>query len=302
MRKHQSKRLISLLLALVLCLGLAVPVSAADTGSSGVQIEKVDNSAVSVSTLDDSKQANLDEEETPLYQDTDMVRVSIVLEGKSTLEKGFSTQSIAENSKALVYRDGLQAQQETVTQKISRSVLGGKSLDVVWNLTLAANIISANVPYGDIEAIKAVPGVEDVVLETRYEPQVVSVDAADPNMATSGSMIGSSTAYLEGYYGAGSRIAVIDTGTDTDHQSFNAAAFDYAVAEDAAKAGKTVADYDLLDAAEIAEKLPQLNISGKNDKWSVSADEASQLYLNSKLAFTYNYIDKSFDVTHDGDS
>ena len=302
MRKHQSKRLISLLLALVLCLGLAVPVSAADTGSSGVQIEKVDNSAVSVSTLDDSKQANLDEEETPLYQDTDMVRVSIVLEGKSTLEKGFSTRSIAENSKAVAYRDSLQAQQETVTQKISRSVLGGKSLDVVWNLTLAANIISANVPYGDIEAIKAVPGVEDVVLETRYEPQVVSVDAADPNMATSGSMIGSSTAYLEGYYGAGSRIAVIDTGTDTDHQSFNAAAFDYAVAEDAAKAGKTVADYDLLDAAEIAEKLPQLNISGKNDKWSVSADEASQLYLNSKLAFTYNYIDKSFDVTHDGDS
>ena len=79
MRKHQSKRLISLLLALVLCLGLAVPVSAADTDSSGVRIEKVDNSAVSVSTLDDSKQANLDEEETPLYQDTDMVRVSIVL-------------------------------------------------------------------------------------------------------------------------------------------------------------------------------------------------------------------------------
>ena len=33
MRKHQSKRLISLLLALVLCLGLAVPVSAADTGN-----------------------------------------------------------------------------------------------------------------------------------------------------------------------------------------------------------------------------------------------------------------------------
>ena len=94
MRKHQSKRLISLLLALVLCLGLAVPVSAADTGSSGVQIEKVDNSAVSVSTLDDSRQANLDEEETPLYQDTDMVRVSIVLEGKSTLEKGFSTQRL----------------------------------------------------------------------------------------------------------------------------------------------------------------------------------------------------------------
>lgn len=31
----------------------------------------------------------------------------------------------------------------------------GTELDVVWNLTLAANIISANVQYGQIEDIKA---------------------------------------------------------------------------------------------------------------------------------------------------
>ena len=301
MMKHHSKRLLSLLLALVLCLGLAVPVSAAGSSdSASVQIEKVDNSLVSASAL--SNQVVQDEQDTPVYKDTDTVRVSIVLEKKSTLEMGYSTMSITESSKAMSYRQNLQTQQESMEKTISQKALGGKKLDVVWNLTLAANIISANVAYGDIDAIKAVKGVKDVVLETRYEPDVVSVDAADPDMATSSSMIGSSAAYLEGYYGAGSRIAVIDTGTDTDHQSFNAEAFEHALAEDAAKAGKTVADYDLLDAAEIAEKLPQLNISGRNAKWSVSAAEASKLYLNSKLAFTYNYIDKSFDVTHDNDT
>ena len=289
MRKHQSKRLTALLLALVLCLGLAVPAGAADTTSSGVKIEKIDNSVVSVSLTDDSQQTALTEEETPLYQNTDMVRVSIVLKGKSTLEKGFSTQHIAANSQAMAYRDGLQAQQETLAKKISKDALGGKTLDVVWNLTLAANIISANVAYGDIDAIKAVSGVEDVVLETRYEPQVASVDALDPNMATSGSMIGSDIAYLEGYTGAGTRIAVIDTGTDTDHQSFNEDAFLHAIGQD----GKTDS---LMTASDIEKVLDQLNIAG-ND--GVTADS---LYLTAKLPFAYNYVDGDFDVTHDNDS
>ena len=301
MRKHRSKRLTALVLVLVLCLSLVVPVGAVGTsGGTNVRFEQVDNSVVSATLR--SNRVQREQAETPLYQDTDMVRVSIVLSGKSTIEKGFATMDIAENSQAMAYRDQLQAQQETVASRISKQVLGGKKLDVVWNLTLAANIISANVPYGDIEAIKAVSGVANVVLETRYEPAVVGTDPTDPNMATSSSMIGSSAAWAEGYTGAGSRIAIIDTGTDTDHQSFDAKAFEYAIAEDAKEAGKEVSAYNLLTAAEIAEKLPQLNISGKNQKWSVSAGDAAKLYVNSKLAFGYNYIDKSFDITHDNDT
>ena len=122
-------------------------------------------------------------------------------------------------------------------------------------------------------------------------------EAADPAMATSGAMIGSAAAYSAGYYGAGSRIAVIDTGTDTDHQSFDADAFLYAVREDAEKAGKTVADYDLLDQAEIAEKLTQLNAYKEN-----SSVTAEKLYGDAKLPFGYNYVDGGYDITHDGDS
>ena len=59
-----------------------------------------------------------------------------------------------------------------MAQTISRQALSGEELDVVWNLTLAANLISADVVYGDIEAIQAVPGVKEVILETRYEPAV----------------------------------------------------------------------------------------------------------------------------------
>ncbi len=59
--------------------------------------------------------------------------------------------------------------QGKVTSSIER--LTGRELDVVWNLTLAANAISANVEYGQIAGLSRLPEVEQVVLETRYEPQ-----------------------------------------------------------------------------------------------------------------------------------
>ena len=136
------------------------------------------------------------------------------------------------------------------------------------------------------------PGVKTVVLETRYEPAVYSQGPADPNMSTSAEMIGSSAAYAAGLTGAGTRIAVIDTGTDTDHQSFDAAAFAYALAEDAKNSGRT---YDLLDEAEIREKLAQLNISRNG------GPSAQELYVNEKLPFGYNYVDHDLDITHDHD-
>ena len=87
-----------------------------------------------------------DMEEAPAYADADVVRVSIILQKESTLEAGYSTQGIGENATAMAYRDGLKAEQTAVTARIERAM--GTELDVVWNLTLAANIISANVQYG----------------------------------------------------------------------------------------------------------------------------------------------------------
>lgn len=168
MKKHFSKRLLSLLLAVVLCVSMAVPAGAADASDNGrtIRFEKVDNSAVSASLptdrLVDQKNA------TPQYSATDKVRVSIVLEGKSTIEKGFLLDHIAENSRAMSYRQNLQTSQDAMAAKISGEALKGKTLDVVWNLTLAANLISANVLYGDIDAIKAVKGVKDVFVETLF--------------------------------------------------------------------------------------------------------------------------------------
>jgi hypothetical protein len=61
------------------------------------------------------------------------------------------------------------------------------------------------------------------------------------------------------------RIAVIDTGIDTNHQSLNDIAFEYALAQLAEQKGMSVEAYveslDLLDAEEIARVAGNLHVS-----------------------------------------
>ena len=303
MGKKFVSRLLSLVLSAALLLGCLPAAAAADrSGTQALRFTQTESGETQGDYLPQS-QAEETEASVP-YADTDLVRVSIVLKSPSTLEAGYAVESITESAATQAYRSKLRAEQETVSQRISRQVLDGEKLDVVWNLTLAANIISANVAYGDVEKIAAVPGVSQVLLEQRYEPCVVDrEEAADPNMSTSTEMTGTTAAWAAGYTGAGSRIAIIDTGTDTDHQSFSEEGYLHALALNAQAAGEDLDSYlaglHLLDAAEIQEKLPQLNIyatlQGKNYT-------ASDLYRTEKLPFGFNYIDKSLDITHDNDS
>ncbi len=290
MKKQLNKQLLSLLLVVCLCFSLAAPAAAAPQDE--LTFTQVDNSAVSGSLL---TKVSDDLHGMSDYLPTDMVRVSIFLEDEATLMAGYSIDNIAGNAQAMAYRADLKANQAKVTAAIEKAL--GEKLDVAWNLTLAANLISANVQFGQIEAIEQVSGVSQVLVETCYAPDVVAgEEAADPNMATSSAQIGSPAAWAAGYTGAGSRIAVIDTGVDTDHQSMNPDAFQYSLANAAGKAGMDVQEYlaeiDLLDAAEIDAVAEQLNAP-------VTGAEA---YINSKLPFGYNYVDGDLDVTHDNDA
>lgn len=297
MKKHVLKRLLSLMLVVALCAGFAIPAGAAGTtGSSNkVTFEKVDNDAVSVAPVE---RQEVEETEDPApYADTETIRVSIVLEGKSTIEKVGTTENIAASATATAYRAKLEQTQASVTAKIASAI--GEKLDVVWNLTLAANIISANVEYGQIAAIEKVPGVKEVLIETRYEPMVVDTNEAnDPNMATSGKQIGSAVAWASGYTGAGSRIAIIDTGVDSDHQSFDSGAFNYSLQCLAEEDKKTLDEYktelNLLDKEEVRKVADagQLNVT----------IDPALAFVSDKIPFAYNYVDKNYDITHDNDT
>lgn len=194
MGKKFVSRLLSLVLSAALLLGCLPAAAAADrSGTQALRFTQTESGETQGDYLPQS-QAEETEASVP-YADTDLVRVSIVLKSPSTLEAGYAVESITESAATQAYRSKLRAEQETVSQRISRQVLDGEKLDVVWNLTLAANIISANVAYGDVEKIAAVPGVSQVLLEQRYEPCVVDrEEAADPNMSTSTEMTGTTAA------------------------------------------------------------------------------------------------------------
>ena len=246
--------------------GLEAPVSAVDALEADIPVEE----------------KNPDEQ----------TRVIIVMEGDSVLDKGYDTEDLAENSAAMNLSENIIAEQEETVEKISIEALDGEQLDVNYNLSIIANAVSADVAYKDIDEIEKVDGVAAVYVAQKYVPQ----DTNEPMTITSGDMVGSYSTWANGYTGAGTRIAVIDTGIDADHPSFDAAAYDAHLRETAEAAGKTVADYNLLTTDEIASVLPNLNIIKDNE--GLSAD---QLYLSEKIPFAFNYVDKDLEVTHDND-
>ena len=307
-KKSLGMRILSAFLALVLVIG-ACPIQARATEATaeagedrGTRLPFTQVDDTDANNLHDAANAKQTEEEDP-YQDTDVVRVSIVLNKKATLEV-YSAADVAKNAAAMAYRDQLQAEQEAVIARIGQEVLKGESLDVVWTMTLAANIISANVLYGQMEEIEAVRGVKDVFVENQYDALQNNSDAAQPMMSTSSSMIGSNNAWAAGYTGAGSRIAIIDTGLDTNHQSFDNDAFLYALQQNALEKGVSYEEYisglDLMDAAEIAAVLPKLNVYAYVEHLKGTANSA--YYINEKIPFAINYVDSNYIVNHDSDS
>ena len=282
MRGSIMKRLLCVILAFVMVASYAVPAHATEFDEAS--FEQVDNERVSA-TLFDRESVELPEEETT-YDKNDVVRVSILMEKASTIEAGYSIEDIAKNFAAMNYRSMVEKYQASIVSAIEKAI--HKDLDVVWNLTLVTNIISAYVEYGQIETIKQTEGVKSVVIETRYEPDVVGTNPVDPNMSTSSAQIGSAAVWAAGYTGAGSKIAVIDTGADIEHEAFNSAAFDYSLSQ-------LDGEYDLMEASDISAVLTELNAYNRTN---VSAED---LYVNSKIPFGFNYVDESLDIVHVND-
>ncbi len=292
MRNDLMKKAMALVLAMVMVLGLGVTGVQAAPASRNITFEKLNN--VSADLFGSG--AVIENEHEKLHADTDMVRVMIVMEGKPAMNELKGSENFTTNIDAVNYRAELQVRQEKLAETISTQALKGEKLDVVWNLTLMANAISANVRYGDIEKIEKVQGVEKVYLETVYYPQT-----AEPSNIVAQEMTGANVAQNSyGYYGAGTSVAVIDTGTDPDHQSFSAEGFEYALAQNAAEAGMELDEYmeslDLMDAEDIAKVLSQLNVGKRFPELT-----AEELYVNAKRPFNFNYVDGNFDISHDND-
>ena len=270
----KTRRLLALFLALVLCLSGTASAFAqgaqddpASGNNDGVTVKAIDPSILKVKKLAeklDMSNIAKPSEQTAKYAPEDVVRVSIVLSDPSTMDAGYSVKRISEDRDAKAYRETLKTQQAAVAAEISRKL--GKTLDVKWNLTILVNIIAADVQYKDIKTIKLVPGVKNVFIDKQFT--VAEAEAGTHTANTSEHMVGASQAWSSGYTGAGQLVAIIDTGIDTTHQSFDEGAFLKSISE----LDETV---DLLEESEIP--ADDLSVPG--------------IYVSAKIPFAYNYKD-----------
>ena len=280
-----SLRLLSVLLTVAMLFTLLVPAVSAEPAAKQtengktLEVSELDPATLHVHKLGETGEEPTETVEQAPYALTDVVRVSVVLDEPATLDL-YPVKDVAQNNAAMAYREGLREGQNAMQAKIEAAI--GTPLNVKWNLTLLMNVISANVRYGDIETIKQVPGVKDVFLENQYEaPKDAEED--HPNTAnTSVFMVGAADIWAEGYTGAGSRVAIIDTGLDTTHQSVDADAFNYAIQQ----TGKNIT---LFTSSDLSSIKSQLNGS-------------SGTYRTTKIPFGYNYVDKSTNITHLNDT
>ena len=269
----RAKKIVAFLIAVMMVTaylpltGLAF--SGADGGRSG--FGAIDPSSLHVRKIGEAD-AEKDIPSEPVYDYDDIVRVSIVLDDKAAIGAGFSVKTAGTDRKAAIYRAKLKVAQAEVTKEIEKRL--GHRLEVKWNLTLLVNAISAEIRYGEIGRISSIDGVKAVQIENTYLPQTVDINTA----GTSQYMVGAAEVWNSGYTGAGTKIAVIDTGIDAGHQSFDGDAFDHALS--------------LLDNA------PDLLDEDDIDEVSEFLHAGSYACISSKIPFAYNYADNNTVVDH----
>ena len=283
----KMKRILALVLSLCLILpfGLvrnAFAVEDKTVSSENLTIEKLDGSDYDLDLTKDnvgSSDLALDEESIDAKQ---AVQVIIVMEGDSIIEEDSSA---VLNDETQAKSEALAEAQAEVVAEIEKTVLEGETLEISYSYTWLLNGVAAEVPYGTIEAIKAVDGVKQVLIQPVYNVCKTETNAvASPMTITDGVMIGRESAWANGYTGKGIKIAIIDTGLDIDHQNFAA------LTEDKLTGDSATAD-------TVAAVLDQLNASKRYEGLTIE-----NVYYSSKVAFGFNYCDDNLNITHDYDS
>ena len=209
-----------------------------------------------------------------IISDDEIVKVLIIMESPSVVE---ATESETLNNASEAISEELEQEQSEVVEQIEETVLDGEALEINYSYTWLLNGVAADVPYGTIKEILAVDGVKQVLIQPVYEV----CETADPLTITDGVMVGRESTWAAGYTGEGMKIAIVDTGLDTDHPNF-------------APLGEEIAV--TANADTVAAVLPSLNAAYTYDGLAVS-----DVYYNTKVAYGFNYVDNNLNITHDYD-
>ena len=102
------------------------------------------------------------------------IRVAIVLDTPSVAAAGYPVSGIVHDPEAQAYRDALTEEHAAIRARIEEAL--GHPIEVVCDLTLTVNVISANVMPHDPETIRTVEGVRSVEKERRVYPNAARAE------------------------------------------------------------------------------------------------------------------------------
>ena len=269
------KRILAFVLSLCMVLTLA-PVSTVafateneTAASQNLVIEELSGTDVKLPQMELENDLAVEQ----LIDESETVKVLIIMESASVIE----TDSAATLNASADLISELEEEQAEVVSEIEDTVLDGEALEISYSYTWLLNGIAADVPYGSIKEILAIDGVKQVLLQPVYEV----CEVATPNTVTDGVMVGRESTWAAGYTGEGMKIAIIDTGLDTDHPNFAPLSDEIAVTA----TPDTVAT--VLDGLNATEYYGSLSID--------------DVYYNTKVAYGFNYVDNNLNITHDYD-
>ncbi|MFC4322557.1 S8 family serine peptidase [Litchfieldia salsa] len=146
-------------------------------------------------------------------------------------------------------------------QKAAKDKIKGKKVNIEYlqEFNAVANGFSANVKYGEIEAIKEVAEVKGVYLATEYE-----LPTEEPDMKYSKELVQAQQAWRDfGYDGEGMTVGIIDSGLDPSHKDF------------------------LLTDGSTAE------LSKEEVENAISEFELPGQFFNEKVPYGWNYMDNN---------
>ena len=200
---------------------------------------------------------------------SEKVQAILVLDEKSLLERGYDASELSKSFWAKTTQKRLLKKQERVAEQATDEV---DDVTVNYYYTIGLCGIGITTEYGNLEELEQLDGVSEVILSPLYET---------PKADDTNTINGAAEAWENsGYTGKGSKVAVIDTGLDLIHQSF--------------QGGSSFPTTDSsLTAKKISNVLSKLNASQK-----MSNLTAGQLYRSNKVPFAFNYIDSSLRVDH----
>ena len=158
-------------------------------------------------------------------------------------------------------------QQTAVQKKISSQVLDGEPVEVLHTYTAATNGFAIKVAYGKLDEIRALPGVASAYPAPEFK--------VAPDMESAATELGG-LENSSGYQGEGMVIAILDTGLEISHKSFQKDPTDPALTQ-----------------TDIEKALKDNNLRAETKKAGITA---SQVYHTAKVPFAFDYADNDLDV------